>query len=84
MPMIDVYPAAGTFASKHDLAQQLAAAVMRQGRCPCRASPTIRKRRLVMPASTGTPIKTQALAAQACVPTSYPVDLAAHGKRTQH
>jgi hypothetical protein len=34
MPMIDVYPAAGTFASKHHLAQQLAAAVMRQGRCP--------------------------------------------------
>src|SRR5207253_1078349 len=28
MPMIDVYAAEGTFASKHDLAQQLAAAVM--------------------------------------------------------
>jgi hypothetical protein len=34
MPMIDVYAATGTFASKHDLAQQLAAAVMRRGRCP--------------------------------------------------
>ncbi len=37
-----------------------------------------------MPASTGSPIKTQALAAQASVPTSYPVDLAAHEKRAQH
>ena len=32
--MIDVYAAAGTFASKHDLAQQLAAAVMRRGQVP--------------------------------------------------
>jgi hypothetical protein len=37
-----------------------------------------------MPASTGSPIKTQALAAQACVPKSYPVDLAALDKRAQH
>jgi hypothetical protein len=37
-----------------------------------------------MPASTGSPIKTQALAAQACGPTSYPVDLAAVDKRAQH
>ena len=29
MPMIDVYAAKGTFANNHDLAQQLAAAVMR-------------------------------------------------------
>jgi phenylpyruvate tautomerase PptA (4-oxalocrotonate tautomerase family) len=29
MPMIDVYAVAGTFADKHDLAQRLAAAVMR-------------------------------------------------------
>jgi hypothetical protein len=29
MPMIGVYAAAGTFASKHDLAQRLATAVMR-------------------------------------------------------
>jgi hypothetical protein len=34
MPMIDVHAAAGTFASKHDLAQQLAAAVMRRGQVP--------------------------------------------------
>jgi phenylpyruvate tautomerase PptA (4-oxalocrotonate tautomerase family) len=34
MPMIDVYAAAGTFASKHDLAQQLAAAVMRWEQVP--------------------------------------------------
>jgi phenylpyruvate tautomerase PptA (4-oxalocrotonate tautomerase family) len=34
MPMIDVYAAAGTFASKHDLAQQLAAAVMRWEQAP--------------------------------------------------
>jgi hypothetical protein len=34
MPMIDVYAAAGTFASKHDLAQQLAAAVMCRGQVP--------------------------------------------------
>jgi hypothetical protein len=34
MPMIDVYAAAGTFASKHDPAQQLAAAVMRRGQVP--------------------------------------------------
>jgi hypothetical protein len=32
--MIDVYAAAGTFASKHDLAQRLAAAVMRWGHVP--------------------------------------------------
>jgi phenylpyruvate tautomerase PptA (4-oxalocrotonate tautomerase family) len=32
--MIDVYAAAGTFASKHDLAQQLAAAVMRWEQVP--------------------------------------------------
>jgi hypothetical protein len=83
--MIDVYPAAGTSASKHDLAQQLAAAVMRRGQVPPIAHrPLCQKRRLLMPASTGTPIKTQALPAQACVPTSYPVDLAAHEKRAQH
>jgi hypothetical protein len=35
MPMIDVYAATGTFASKHDLAQQLAAAV-RRGDCRTR------------------------------------------------
>src|SRR5437016_13543200 len=34
MPMIDVYAAAGTFASKHDLAQQLAAAVIRWEQVP--------------------------------------------------
>src|SRR6201997_2097454 len=34
MPMIDVYALAGTFASKHDLAQQLAAAVMRWEQVP--------------------------------------------------
>src|SRR5690348_18260798 len=34
MPMIDIYAAAGTFASKHDLAQQLAAAVMRWEQVP--------------------------------------------------
>src|SRR5947209_299916 len=34
MPMIDVYAAEGTFASKHDLAQQLAAAVMRWEQVP--------------------------------------------------
>jgi phenylpyruvate tautomerase PptA (4-oxalocrotonate tautomerase family) len=34
MPMIDVYAAGGTFASKHDLAQQLAAAVMRWEQVP--------------------------------------------------
>jgi hypothetical protein len=37
-----------------------------------------------MSASTGSPIKTQAVAAQACVPKSHPVDLAAHEKRAQH
>jgi hypothetical protein len=47
MPMIDVYGAAGTFASKHDLAQQLAAAVMRPGPgAPYRASPTTRKKEI--------------------------------------
>ena len=34
MPMIDVYAAEGTFASQHDLAQQLAAAVMRWEQVP--------------------------------------------------
>jgi phenylpyruvate tautomerase PptA (4-oxalocrotonate tautomerase family) len=34
MPMIDVYAAEGTFASHHDLAQQLAAAVMRWEQVP--------------------------------------------------
>src|SRR5690348_4863388 len=34
MPMIDVYAAEGTFASKPDLAQQLAAAVMRGEQVP--------------------------------------------------
>ena len=34
MPMIDVYATAGTFASKHALAQDLAAAVMRWERVP--------------------------------------------------
>src|SRR5437660_9832710 len=34
MSMIDVYAAAGTFASKHDLARQLAAAVMRWEQVP--------------------------------------------------
>jgi len=34
MPMIDVYAAEGTFASKHYLAQQLAAAVMRWEQVP--------------------------------------------------
>src|SRR5580704_1105360 len=47
MPMIDVYAAAGTFASKHDLAQQLAAAAMRRGPgTPYRASPTMRKKEI--------------------------------------
>jgi hypothetical protein len=57
--MIDVYAAAGTFASKHDLAQQLAAAVMRWGTCPLSRTVHYAKRRLVMPASTGSPIKTE-------------------------
>ena len=34
MPMIDVYAAEGTFNDKHDLAQQLAAAVMRWEQVP--------------------------------------------------
>ena len=34
MPMIDVYAAKGTFAHPHDLAQQLAAAVMRWEQVP--------------------------------------------------
>jgi phenylpyruvate tautomerase PptA (4-oxalocrotonate tautomerase family) len=34
MPMIDVYATAGTFADPHDLAQQLAAAVMRWEQVP--------------------------------------------------
>src|ERR1700730_2298483 len=34
MPMIDVYAAKGTFANHHDLAQQLAAAVMRWEQVP--------------------------------------------------
>ena len=34
MPMIDVYAAEGTFASQHDLVQQLAAAVMRWEQVP--------------------------------------------------
>ena len=34
MPMIDVYAAEGTFADKHRLAQELAAAVMRWERVP--------------------------------------------------
>jgi phenylpyruvate tautomerase PptA (4-oxalocrotonate tautomerase family) len=34
MPMIDVYATAGTFAEPHDLAQQLAAAVMRWEQVP--------------------------------------------------
>jgi phenylpyruvate tautomerase PptA (4-oxalocrotonate tautomerase family) len=34
MPMIDVYATAGTFASKHTLAQELAAAVMRWEQVP--------------------------------------------------
>jgi hypothetical protein len=34
MPMIDVYAAAGTFADKHALAQQLAAAVIRWEQVP--------------------------------------------------
>ena len=34
MPMIDVYAATGTFSNKHDLAQQLAAAVMRWEQVP--------------------------------------------------
>jgi ribosomal protein L18E len=34
MPMIDVDAAAGTFASKHDPARQLAAAVTRRGQVP--------------------------------------------------
>jgi hypothetical protein len=42
MPMIDVYPAAGTFASKHDLAPQLAAAALGAG-APYRASSAMRK-----------------------------------------
>ena len=55
--MIDAYPAAGTFASKHDPAQQLAAAALGAG--PPIAPSTNRERRLAMPASTGSPIKTQ-------------------------
>lgn len=34
MPMIDVYAVQGTFADKHDLAQQLASAVMRWEQVP--------------------------------------------------
>jgi phenylpyruvate tautomerase PptA (4-oxalocrotonate tautomerase family) len=34
MPMIDVYAVTGTFADKHDLAQQLAAAVMKWEQVP--------------------------------------------------
>ncbi len=34
MPMIDVYSADGTFADKHTLAQNLAAAVMRWEKVP--------------------------------------------------
>jgi hypothetical protein len=34
MPMIDVYAAAGSLAGEHDLAQQLAVAVMCRGRVP--------------------------------------------------
>ena len=34
MPMIDVYATAGTFANKHDLAQALAAAMMRWEQVP--------------------------------------------------
>ena len=34
MPMIDVYATKGTFADKHALAQNLAAAVMRRERVP--------------------------------------------------
>jgi len=34
MPMIDVYAAKGTFTGHHDLAQQLAAAVMRWEQVP--------------------------------------------------
>jgi hypothetical protein len=34
MPMIDVYATAGTFERKHQLAQELAAAVMRWERVP--------------------------------------------------
>jgi phenylpyruvate tautomerase PptA (4-oxalocrotonate tautomerase family) len=34
MPMIDVYTATGTFSAKHDLAQNLAAAVMRWEQVP--------------------------------------------------
>jgi phenylpyruvate tautomerase PptA (4-oxalocrotonate tautomerase family) len=34
MPMIDVYASAGTFADKHTLAQELAAAVMRWEKVP--------------------------------------------------
>jgi phenylpyruvate tautomerase PptA (4-oxalocrotonate tautomerase family) len=34
MPMIDVYAVQGTFTNKHDLAQQLAAAVMRWEQVP--------------------------------------------------
>jgi hypothetical protein len=34
MPMIDVYAAAGTFPDRHQLAQDLAAAVMRWERVP--------------------------------------------------
>src|SRR5260370_40550166 len=60
MPMIDVYAAAGTFASKHDPAQRLAAAVMRRGQVPPIAHRApCEKWRLGMPASTGSPIKTQ-------------------------
>jgi hypothetical protein len=60
MPMTGAYPAAGTLASKHDPAQQLAAAVMRRGQVPLsRIVHHGKKGRSVMPASTGTPIKAQ-------------------------
>jgi hypothetical protein len=60
MPMIDVSAAARTSASKHDLAQQLAAAVMRRGQAsPIAHRPLPGKRRSVTPTSTGSPIKTQ-------------------------
>jgi hypothetical protein len=60
MPMIDVYPTPGKRSPASDLAQQLAAAVMRRGQVPPVAHRPLReKRRLVMPASTGSPIKTQ-------------------------
>ena len=57
--MIDVYAATGAFASKHDPVQLLAAAVMRWGHVPYLPSSTTPERRLVMPASTGSPIKTE-------------------------